>query len=204
LLASTARERLDTDPQPMPEEQARGHVEGVVTQVIASGPDQREDLWHMAFIKACFMARERLWLVTPYFVPDDAALNAICTAARCGVQVRLLVPRKSDNALVDLVSRSYLREVQSVGVKVHRYKPGMMHSKAVLSDDHVLLGSANLDARSFFLNYEMMLSCHSPQLAAQLAQYFEFCSARSAKGVPPLGRLRESLASLARLLAPLL
>lgn len=179
-------------------------VPGVVAQVLASGPDQRDDLWHMAFVKSCFDARQRLWLVTPYFVPDDAALNAICTAARCGVDVRLLVPFKSDNGIVDRVSRSYLRQIQSVGVKVHRYRSGMLHAKAVLSDDRVLIGSANLDARSFFLNYELMVAAEHPELAAQLAAYVDRCSARAAGGVRSLGRLRETLASLLRLLAPLL
>jgi cardiolipin synthase len=202
LRATPARQAVVA--LPVVESEQHAYVDHVVTQVIASGPDQREDLWHIAFIKSCFSARERLWMVTPYFVPDDAALNAICTAARCGVDVRLLIPWKSDNALVDLVSRSYLRQIQSVGVKVHRYKSGMMHSKALLSDEQVLIGSANLDARSFFLNYEIMLACHSPQLAAQLAQHIEFCAARSAGGVRSLSRWRETLASVARLLAPML
>lgn len=189
---------------PMPTPADPQQVAAVTAQVIASGPDQREDLWHIAFIKACFEARQRLWLITPYFVPDDAALNAICTAARCGVDVRLLTPFKSDSRLVDMVSRSYLRQVQQVGVRVLRYRQGMLHSKAVLSDEQVLLGSANLDARSFFLNYEVMLACDSAELATQLSLHFEHCAARSSNGVRPLGRWRESLASLARLLAPML
>lgn len=177
---------------------------GVVTQIIPSGPDQRDDLWHVAFIKSCFEARERLWLITPYFVPDDAALNAITTAARCGVDVRVLVPAKSDNLIVDLVARSYLRQVQALGVKVHRLRRGMLHAKAVLADQTVLIGSANLDARSFFLNYEVMMSCEDAQLAEQLAGYVEWVAARCLGGVRSLGRLRETLASMARLVAPLL
>lgn len=176
----------------------------VITQVISSGPDQRDDLWHMGFIKTCFEARERLWLVTPYFVPDDAALNAITTAARCGVDVRVLVPRRSDNLLVDMVARSYLRQIQRLGVKVYRYRRGMMHAKAVLSDQTVLIGSANLDARSFFLNYEVMVACEDAALSNQLAHFIEHACARSIVGVRALGRLRETLASTARLLAPLM
>lgn len=197
---ATGRPLRASPPRELPHQSAGG----VIAQVIPSGPDQRDDLWHIAFIKSCFEAKERLWMITPYFVPDDAALNAITTAARCGVDVRVLVPQKSDNPLVDMVARSYLRQVQGLGVKVYRLRRGMLHAKAVLVDQTVLIGSANLDSRSFLLNYEVMVACEDAPLAEQLAAYVEWLTARSIGGVRTLGRLRETLASTARLLAPLM
>jgi cardiolipin synthase A/B len=174
-------------------------------QVIATGPDRRDALWHVTFIKCCFEAKDRLWIATPYFVPDEAALNAMTTAAASGVDVRILVPRKSDNALVDMVGRSYLRQVQRFGAKVFRHDNGMLHAKAILVDNaHALVGSANLDARSFFLNYEVMIASDDQTFVAELEQFFVQAAARSRPGIPGHSRRRETLTSIARILSPLL
>lgn len=176
-----------------------------VLQVLPSGPEYREDAWHAALVKGCFEAHTRLWLATPYFVPDETVVNALVTAARSGVDVRLLVPQRSDNRIVDLVGRSFLREVQRAGAKVFRYRLGMMHAKAVLVDDQIgMFGSANLDARSFFLNYESMIVGYDETTTRPLAAFFEFGFARSAKGIPPISRASEAVSSVGRLLAPLL
>ena len=190
-------------PPPAPVPAIFNGDEGIV-QTVPSGPDVEHDPIYAALLAIAFEAKERLWMITPYFVPDDAALNAITTAARCGVDVRVLVPQKSDNPLVDMVARSYLRQIQGLGVKVYRLRRGMLHAKAVLVDQTVLIGSANLDSRSFLLNYEVMVACEDAPLAAQLAAYVEWLTARSIGGVRTLGRLRETLASTARLLAPLM
>lgn len=174
-------------------------------QVLPSGPEYREDVWHAALVKACFEAHTRLWLATPYFVPDETVMNALVTAARSGVDVRVLVPQKSDSRIVDLVGRSYLREMQRSGAKVFRYRMGMMHAKAVLVDDQIaMFGSANVDARSFFLNYESTIIGYDEATTTPIAAFFEYSFARSGKGVAPINRISESISSLARLLAPLL
>jgi cardiolipin synthase len=174
-------------------------------QVLPSGPEHADDLWQAALIKACFAAQQRLWLATPYFVPDETVLNAVLTAARSGVDVRILVPRRSDNPLVDLVARSYLREAQRAGASVHRYQPGMMHAKFVLVDQRfALFGSANIDARSLFLNYESTLIAYDAASVATLALFFDEACAHALTGLSPTGRIRETLTSLARLAAPLL
>lgn len=174
-------------------------------QMLPSGPEHRDDLWQVSLIKACFEAQSRLWLATPYFVPDETVMNALLTAARSGVDVRILVPTRSDNLLVDFVARSYLREIQRSGVGVYRYDHGMMHAKVVLVDRSLgMFGSANIDARSLFLNYESTLIGYDEATIAPLEQFFAAAFARAKRGLRPTGRIRETLMSLARLAAPLL
>ena len=93
-------------------------ADGARVQIVPTGPDCREDAWYNALLCACFTAKRRLWLVTPYFVPDEALLNAIALAARRGVEVILVVPKRSDNRIVDWVRRNYLRELAQCGVQV--------------------------------------------------------------------------------------
>ncbi len=174
-------------------------------QVIASGPDQRHDVWHIALIKACFEAQSRIWIATPYCVPDDSMMNALLTAARSGLDVRIFTPKRSDNVLVDLVGRSYLREMHRAGIRIHRYREGMMHAKAVLIDtDTAIVGSANLDARSFFLNYEVMAVVHDEQIAARLEHYLNQIAARSSQGMRSASMLTEMLGNFARVFAPMM
>lgn len=181
-------------------------IEQVDAQLVASGPDMRDDLWHAALLKACYDAEHRLWLVTPYFVPDEAVLRALTAAVRSGVDLRIYVPARSDNRLIDVVAASYLRELARKGIKVYRYGPGMLHAKAVLVDDALaFIGSANLDPRSFFLNYEVVAVFHDAAVAEQLAGYLRYVEARSSgKGFRAIGILGETVAAAARILSPML
>lgn len=180
-------------------------TDGISVQVVASGPDQRDDVWHMALIKACFEAETRIWIATPYCVPDDSTMNALLTAARSGIDVRVFVPRRSDHRIVDFVGRSYQREMQRNGIKVLRFEGGMLHSKAVLIDsDIAIVGSANLDARSLFLNYETMTIVHESAFATQLEQYFRFIETRSSSGLRPVNLTLEILGNFARIFSPML
>lgn len=174
-------------------------------QVLASGPDHRDDPWHAALLKALMTAQRRIWIATPYFVPDEAVQHALVIAARSGVDVRLLIPKRSDNRLVDWVARTYLRDLARAGVRVLRYEPGMMHAKLMLADDAVVTGSANMDARSFFLNYEVVLHLDGDDaLRDELDAWYTRLEARSLVGVRPYAVWRETLADLARLLAPMM
>jgi len=105
-------------------------------------------------VDRAFGARFKLWVVTPYFIPDEALCRALVLAAHRGVDVRLMVPERSNHRLADMAGRSYLREVQHEGGTV-LFCSSMLHAKAVLIDDEVaILGSANIDLRSLLLNYE--------------------------------------------------
>jgi len=111
--------------------------------------------------------------VTPYFVPDSTLLLALTLAARRGVTVDLLLPRRSNHRLADLARPSALRDMTAAGARVW-LTPGMIHAKAVIFDDHLALaGSANLDERSLFLNYELMIAFYEGGDVQRFAQWIE-------------------------------
>jgi len=180
----------------------------VQAQVLASGPDSPWEAIHRLHVSAIHAARQRVWLVTPYFVPTGPALMALTSAALSGLDVRLLVPRMSDSRLVTYAARSYFDELMAAGAKVYEYGPRMLHTKALLVDDEVaIVGSANFDPRSFQLNFEVSVLFRDADVAAALAQLIEGEFARAP-------RVREQRSqslwtvrlpeALARLLSPVL
>ncbi|MBD8527964.1 cardiolipin synthase [Pseudomarimonas arenosa] len=147
-------------------------------QVVASGPDSDAEAIHRCYLQAISDARQRVWLVTPYFSPGEAALYALSNAALRGVDVRLLLPQRSDSRIVSACARSYYDELLARGVKIYQYPARMLHAKAMLVDDDcALVGSANFDLRSFRLNFEIALLVYEPNfvrdLSAQLSADFE-------------------------------
>jgi cardiolipin synthase len=172
-------------------------------QVVASGPDVESDLLYDAFISAVFEARRRLWIATPYFVPDEALTRAIVLAARRGVDVRIVVPAKSNHVTADFAGASYLRQIQDVGGRICCFTPGMMHGKAILVDDTLgVLGSANVDMRSLFLNYEIALFFSTRPEIDALATWFESLLPDCGT-LAPAGRSRALMEAVARLFGPL-
>lgn len=142
-------------------------------QVIASGPDQVDDTVYSLLVTAAYRAHERIALVTPYFVPDAALLQALCLAARRGVKVDLLLPARSNHRLSDLARSRALRALSSAGGRIW-LAPQMLHAKLAIVDHTLALaGSANLDSRSLFLNYEMMVAFHDRRAIAAFAAWYE-------------------------------
>jgi cardiolipin synthase len=135
-----------------------------VAAIIPTGPADPLDSWQLVVVEMANTARERLWIASPYFVPDDGVLAALQTAAIRGVDVRILIPEKADHLLVWLSAFTYFEQTIPFGVTVHRYKRGFLHQKVVLVDDRLAcVGTANLDNRSFRLNFE--ISALSPDSA---------------------------------------
>jgi cardiolipin synthase len=142
-------------------------------QVIASGPDQADDTVHDLLVTACFKARSRITAVTPYFVPGDALLMALSLAARRGVIVDLILPKRSNHHMADFARHRALRELAAAGGRVWLV-PYMLHAKAVVIDDGLALsGSANLDSRSLFLNYELMVAFYAVADIRRFASFIE-------------------------------
>ncbi|RPE80131.1 cardiolipin synthase [Vulcaniibacterium tengchongense] len=180
----------------------------IAAQVLVSGPDSSWEAIHRLQVGAIHAARRRVWLVTPYFVPGEAARMALTSAALGGLDVRLLVPRRCDSRVVTYAARSYFDELLQAGVKIHEYGPRMLHSKALLCDDDLaILGSANFDHRSFRLNFEVSVLFRDAGVAAQLAQLIQHECSMAPRVRPdraqPLWRSRLPEA-LARLVSPLL
>lgn len=129
--------------------------EGVVAQVVASGPTLRASAMPELFVSLMFAARRELVMSTPYYVPNQSMQAALCAAAYRGVQTTLILPARNDSREVAAASRSYYAELLQAGVDIREYVGGLLHSKTVTLDDEiVLIGSANMDRRSFDLNFE--------------------------------------------------
>jgi cardiolipin synthase len=141
---------------PTPVRFAEGDPPPCALQVVASGPDRAARPIYEGVFAAFTAARRRLWIETPYFVPDDGIGAALRNAALRGVDVRLIVPGTSDLRIVTLAGRSYFDEMMASGVRIHLYRPTNLHSKVLVVDDDVgVIGSPNVDMRSFFLNFEL-------------------------------------------------
>lgn len=144
-------------------------------QLVPSGPDDGgASYWHLLVQELAAHAKERLWLATPYFVPTDAVYAALLAAALRGVDVRILVPLKSDNRMANLALLTFLRGTVGRGVKMLGYKPGVLHEKVALMDDMIsTVGSANLDERSLRLNFELTLLMEGREMNASVAAMLE-------------------------------
>jgi cardiolipin synthase len=142
-------------------------------QLIASGPDQPDDTVHNLLVTACFKAHTHIVAVTPYFVPGEALLMALTLAARRDVVVDLILPAQSNHHLADFVRHRALRMLAAAGGRIW-LTPYMLHAKAVVIDhDLAMAGSANLDARSMFLNYEFMIAFYAPADIRRFADLLE-------------------------------
>lgn len=125
---------------------------------LSSGPADEFDSGAIYFLHMLNRAKKRAWIATPYFVPDEQMVTALQLAALRGVDVRVIIPERSDIPLVQYSSYSYLPDMEKAGVKVYRYQPGFLHQKVMLVDDgYAAIGSTNFDNRSFRLNFEIML-----------------------------------------------
>ena len=180
----------------------------IPVQVLTSGPDSDWEAIHRLQVGAIHDADERVWLVTPYFVPGEAAMMALTSAALAGLDVRLLVPKLSDSRFVTYAARSYFDELLAAGVKVYEYGPRMLHTKALLCDERLaVLGSANFDHRSFRLNFEVGLLFRDEGFGRRLAALLEgeFASATPVHNARNRSLWRNRLPeALARLASPLL
>lgn len=166
---------------PFPEEERQPERDSVL-QVVASGPDRKLRPIYQGLFTAIIAARKRVWIETPYFVPDDAIGTALENAALRGIDVRLIVPERGDMKMVTLAGRSYFEELMRAGVGIYRYRPTLLHAKAVLVDDTVaIVGSSNVDIRSFFLNFELGLFLYSDADVARVAASLEEDLSRSVR-----------------------
>jgi cardiolipin synthase len=174
-------------------------------QVVPSGPDVPNDALYDVLLSAVYGARQRVWIATPYFVPDESLSQALELAARRRVEVCLYLPEKSNHPLADIVRGNYLRRLQQAGAHVHLFLPTMMHAKMVLIDDDILMvGSANIDIRSLFLNYEVALLCYTPSVIAKAQQWVKTLEPDCRVGVAEVGLARNLLEGVMHLFAPLL
>ncbi len=178
-------------------------------QIAASGPDSDWASIMQAFFVAISTASNRVWITTPYFIPNEPVLTAIKTAALSGVDVQIIFPYAAESKIVHAASMSYMKEVLEAGVKVHLYTRGFIHAKTLLVDDvFSSVGTANMDYRSFDQNYEINAMIYSEKIVNQLSDQFkldrEQCVPLQLSRWEQRPIRKRLVQSVARLLAPLL
>lgn len=172
-------------------------------QVVPSGPDMSSDALYEALLNAIHTAQKRVWIVTPYFVPDETVLRALIIAKHKGTDVKLITPKVSNHWIADIARSSYMREAEENGIDVLLYQGNMLHTKAVVFDDYaVMLGSVNIDNRSLFLNYEVASFVYSTQIIEQTEQWIQSLIVRSVSGMKKGSRPRIVLENFMRIFSP--
>ena len=148
--------------------------DGVLCQLLASGPADAQETCSLFFVEAIHAANERVWITTPYFIPDEAVFAALRLAVLRGVDVRILLPSRPDHKIVYAASSLFAFQAVRAGVRMFRYGPGFLHQKVVLVDHEIsAIGSANMDNRSFRLNFEVMLLTVDSEFATQVETMLE-------------------------------
>lgn len=183
--------------------------EEIGIQVVASGPDSDYQEIKNSYIKMIYASKHNVYLQTPYFVPDSSLLNALRTAALSGKDVKIMLPMKPDHFFVYWATQSYIEDLLQCGVQVLLYKDGFLHAKTLVVDGEVAsVGTANLDIRSFKLNFEMNAFIYNQKIATKLEQIFnqdlEHCKVLTYEEYmqrPKFNRFKESIS---RLLSPIL
>lgn len=147
---------------------------GTQAQAVPTGPGAPADSYRRVLLAAVQCARRKLILTSPYFVPDDPTIVSLVMAADRGVEVTLILPQTPDHLFTAAAGRSHFEQLLRAGVSIHLYRPGLLHSKTVTVDDaFALIGSANLDVRSFYLNFELSVVLYGGDITARLRQIQE-------------------------------
>lgn len=184
-------------------------IRDVACQSLPSGPADPQETCSLFFVEALNAARKRIWISTPYFVPDEAVWSALELAVLRGVDVRILLPSRKDHLFVFLASILYSMEAVRIGVRIFNYNEGFVHQKVVLIDDDVAaVGSANLDNRSFRLNFEIMVlaisEAFNKEVANMLLDDFAVSREKTMEDVTKYSTLYRLGLGIARLLSPVL
>lgn len=203
--SATTRQRVEgAEYFPQPE-----HFSGNILQIVPSGPFGKWRALLQADSYAIANARKRIWIQTPYYLPSEVLNSALQVAALAGIDVRLMLPARSDTKAVDLASHSYLDDMMKAGVKILFYKPGFLHAKLLIVDDLLtVIGSANMDFRSFEHNFEINAFVYDRDFAERMAEIFEKDAAQCHAVKPGewfnRPRMRRLSESFMRLFAPLM
>ena len=178
-------------------------------QIVTSGPDSKWPSIKDGYLKMISNAREKVFIETPYFIPDDSILEALRLAGLAGLDVRVMIPCKPDHIFVYWASMSYIGELLQAGVKFYTYEKGFLHSKVVLMDDFVSsVGTANLDIRSFQLNFEVNAFLYDEAVNLKLTDKFlddlQYCKEITLEDYNKRSNIVKIKESFSRLLSPIL
>lgn len=149
-------------------------IENEIVQIAASGPDSKQPVIFYSLLEAISSAKERIYITSPYFIPDESLMDALLIAIQGGLDVKIIIPGESDSKIVNAAASAYYTELLQVGAKIYKYNKGFVHAKTmVIDNDLAIVGSANMDYRSFDLNFEVNAMIYSKNIAAQLTEAFK-------------------------------
>ncbi|HWJ76602.1 cardiolipin synthase [Ureibacillus composti] len=181
----------------------------VALQIVSSGPDSEWQTIKNGYLKLLMSAKKYIYIQTPYFIPDSSFLNAIEIAALSGIDVRIMIPNKPDHMFVYWATYSYVGNLLKSGAKVYIYEKGFIHAKMIVIDDEAsTVGTANIDVRSFSLNFEVNAFLYDHQISHELAEIFEKdifdCTELTLERYESRSLLIKFKESISRLLSPIL
>ena len=144
-----------------------------MVQIVDSGPDSVQPAILFSILQAIYLAKEEILITTPYLIPGDNVLDALRIAALSGLSVKLLVPGKSDSRLVNAASKANYEDLLQAGVEIYLYQKGFVHAKTLVTDGKLsMVGTANMDFRSFHLNFEVNAIIYDKQLSVKIRKAF--------------------------------
>ncbi len=186
-----------------------GKTSKVGMQIVSSGPDSKWPSIKDGYLKMISDAKERIYLETPYFIPDDSIFEALRLAGLSGLDVRVMIPNKPDHLFVYWAGMSYIGELLQAGVKFYTYEKGFLHSKVIIADDYIsTVGTANLDIRSFKLNFEVNAFIYDETVNLKLSEKFlkdiDLCKEITLEDYKNRSRIVKIKESVSRLLSPIL
>lgn len=174
-------------------------------QVIPSGPDIEKDVLFEAMLQSIYAAKSSIDIVSPYFIPDNSLMNAFLVAIKRGVKVNLITPQKSDHLIFDLGRSSYMRELHENGGKIYLDQSVMLHAKLMVIDNEcAIIGSANLDYRSMFINHEIVNFIYSEQIISEMKDWIKTLTNDAKLYQSSTKKRHRLLENLTRIFAPIL
>lgn len=149
-------------------------IENNIVQTVASGPDSKQPVIFYSLLAAISSAKKSIYITSPYFIPGESLMDALIIAIQSGLDVKVLIPGVSDSKMVNTAASAYYTELLQYGAQIYMYDKGFVHAKTMVFDNELaIIGSANIDYRSFDLNFEVNAMVYSQKIAAQLTAIFE-------------------------------
>lgn len=165
--------RLDYDKIYFPDQLQNSKLVNDVVQIAASGPDSAQPVIFYSLMEAIGSAKKNIYITSPYFIPGESLMDALIIAIQSGLDVKILIPGISDSKMVNAAARAHYTELLKYDVKIYQYNKGFVHAKTMVIDDNLaIVGSANMDYRSFDLNFEVNAMVYSQSIAKQLTDVF--------------------------------
>ncbi|MBA6151339.1 cardiolipin synthase [Gelidibacter maritimus] len=166
--------RFDYSKVYFPDQTKHEIIDNDVVQIAASGPDSPQPVIFYSLLEAIGSAKKRIYIASPYFIPGESLMDVLIIAVQSGLDVKIIIPGKSDSKMVDAAARAYYTELLQFGAKIYKYNKGFIHAKTMVIDDNLaIVGSANMDYRSFDLNFEVNAMVYSKEVTKQLTAVFD-------------------------------